>query len=72
VSLPDLDVLKRETAIEWLQDKIIAHVDGKQTVNDIIAAVSIECGVARVDVSYALVRATDSRIMVHDNVVTLI
>jgi len=72
MSLQDLDVLKRESAIEWLQEQIVAHADGKRTVNDIITAMSHEYGVPRVDVSYAIVRATDGRIQVNDGIVTVV
>jgi hypothetical protein len=72
MSLSDLNVLERESAIERLQDEIIAQADGKRTVNDIITIISTKHGALRTDVSYALVRATDSRIEIKDDVVTAI
>ncbi len=72
MSLSDLNVLERESAIEWLQNKIIAQADGKRTVNDIITIISTKYGALRTDVSYAMVRATEGRIEIKDDVVTAI
>ena len=73
MSLSDLDVLTRESAIERLQNEIIAQADGTRTVNDIITIISTKYGALRTDVSFAMVRATDGRIEIKDdNVVAVI
>lgn len=69
-SLQHLDVGKRELAIEAIQDARVAALTTPLRVHDLIAVVSDQLGYQRVDVSFALLRATGTRVQVVDGIVS--
>ncbi len=71
-SLQYIDVGKRELAIEAIQDAMVAALTMPLRVHDLITVVSDRLGYQRVDVSFALVRATGTRVQVVDGIVSAI
>ncbi|MHB1732057.1 MAG: hypothetical protein ACYCU8_01220 [Ferrimicrobium acidiphilum] len=71
-SLQYIDVGKRELAIEAIQDAMVAALTTPLRVHDLISVVSDQLGYQRVDVSFALMRATGTRVQVMDGIVSVL